>query len=98
MIDNSTEIVLRLHVVVAGPDDDEVHSRRADLLIDAACAPLPTATIVSTVATPIVMPTIVSAVCSRLRPSASNATERQDRIDINASALRSFRSCRQSCR
>ena len=34
MIDDTTEIVLRLHLVIAGPHDDEVHPGRADLLID----------------------------------------------------------------
>src|SRR5579864_4747879 len=41
----------------------------------AASAPLPSAIIVSTVATPIVMPMVVNAVCSLLRESALSAIE-----------------------
>src|SRR5919198_3481454 len=42
----------------------------------AVCAPDPSAIIVITAATPIVIPSIVSVVCSLLRPSARQATSR----------------------
>src|SRR5882672_6481198 len=48
----------------------------------AASAPLPSAIIVSTVATPMVMPIVVSAVCSLLRDRARSAIETLDPIVI----------------
>src|SRR5471030_1751208 len=50
----------------------------------AASAPVPSAIIVSTVATPIVMPIVVSAVCSLLRESARSAMVRLDPMDMSA--------------
>ncbi len=51
----------------------------------AASAPVPSAIIVSTVATPMVMPSVVSAVCSLLRESARSAMVRLDPMDIDIS-------------
>src|SRR5216683_1047915 len=44
----------------------------------AASAPVPSAIIVNTAATPIVIPSMVSAVCSLLRPSAFSAIRKLD--------------------
>src|SRR6516162_3565554 len=46
------------------------------------CAPVPSATMVMTAATPMIMPSIVSAVRSLLRPSAFSATRKTMKIDI----------------
>ncbi len=48
------------------------------------CAPLPSATIVITAATPMIMPSIVSAVRILLRPSALSAIRKIMRIDMCA--------------
>src|SRR5262245_24553104 len=48
----------------------------------AVCAPVPSAIIVSTAPTPMVMPSIVSTVCRRCRRSAFTAIASVDRIDI----------------
>ena len=81
--------------VVAGVDVDEIGSGRADVLLDASlCAPLPSATIVITAATPMIMPSIVRSVRSlwRLKPANREADareqhallvpERLDRIEL----------------
>src|SRR6478609_2058807 len=49
----------------------------------AASAPVPSAIMVSTVATPMVMPIVVSAVCSLLRDSARTAMARLDPVVIS---------------
>src|SRR5437667_6358878 len=46
------------------------------------CAPVPSATMVITAATPMIMPSIVRAVRILLRPSAFNAIRRIMRMDI----------------
>src|SRR5919106_531387 len=46
------------------------------------CAPVPSATIVMTAATPIIMPSIVRAVRILLRPSAFNAIRKITSIDM----------------
>ena len=46
----------------------------------AASAPVPIAIIASTAATPIVMPMMVSDVCSRLRRNARKAMARLERV------------------
>ncbi len=49
------------------------------------CAPVPSATIVITAATPMIMPSMVSAVRILLRPSALNAMRKIIRTDMSVS-------------
>src|SRR5919108_2420149 len=54
------------------------------------CAPVPSATIVITAATPMIIPSIVSAVRILLRPSAFNAIRKIIRIDMGSHSLGRF--------